>query len=151
MSEWSKQAAETLRHRVERKSKQDAGEIEKRTALEQQGTKLWHEVRDLVKTKCEELNKDYGEAVATFLVTQNSELHVQLWIAGAMGELEARFTPVNSPEALKWSYLGATANSGRGGGYGLHVDKGVVSLHSGGQAVSTETVAATMLDGLLAG
>ena len=150
MSEWSKEAAERLRERVERKKKWDADEIEKRTVLEQQGNNLWHAVRELMKTKCEELNKDYGEAVATFCVTQNSELRLELRISGTMSELNAIFNPLNSTEALKWSYLGATANSGRGGDCALHVNKGVVSLHSGGRPISTEAVAAMMFDGLLA-
>jgi hypothetical protein len=149
VSDWSRNAANKLRKRAERKDDENATLAEKRRLLEEQGPALWRQVREHVKRECDSLNADYEEDIAVVQEGPAHKLHVELRHAGNMSELNASFDISTSPDALKWSYAGPAARIARGGQYSLQVNAGTVIFQDSLTPSTPESIASQMLDGLL--
>jgi hypothetical protein len=149
MSDWSREAANKLHKRAERKSSENAALTEKRRLMEEQGPGLWQQLCLQVKKLCDELNADYKEDIATVKASSANDLNVELRHVGNMSELNVKFTTSTSADALRWSYAGPAARVGRGGQRSLSVDAGRIVFQDTLTPSTLESIATQMLDGLL--
>jgi hypothetical protein len=146
VSDWSRNAADKLRRRLERIDNENAALTEKRKLLEEQGPALWQMVCEQVKKLCDDLNADYQEKVAVVQESSAHALHVELRHAGSMSELNASFNISTGADALKWSFLPPRPAQGT---YALQINAGRVAFQNSMTPSTPESIARQMLDGLL--
>lgn len=144
--DWGSKAAKRFREQVTIQRQNDALLLQEETIRQEQAPRLWAIVREHVKMQCDRFNIESGSTIATFVVTQNSELQVQLAVpSGASRCLRARFKITSAADALKWSTSGHERNSEQGGEYGIEIERGKAVF----QGQTPEQIAEIMLDALL--
>ena len=149
-SDWAADAAERLRKSQETKRQQDAVMLERRQLLREQGPNLWAQVRELLKTKVLEFNRNYGQMVLRAKDTKEGEIDVQFQLAGTVNDMRARFEATSSQQALTWTYSGAINRDQKAGSCSLHVHPpATVVLQDETGPLTPEAVADKMLDGLI--
>jgi len=150
MGDWGKEAANRLRAQNDSQANENAAQLQREKLRQEQGPRLWNEVRDHVKAKCSSLNREFGENVLTFLVVQNAQLAVLFKSAsGKVHELKATFEPSSAPNALHWKTTGHRMNETQTGACELFIKNDVVSFLTGAHPYTTESIAEKMLDDLL--
>ncbi len=149
-SNWAADAAERLRKSQETKRQQDAVMLERRQLLKEQGPNLWIQVREFLKTKVLEFNKNYGQMVLRAMDTKEGEFDVKFQLEGTVSEMRARFEATSSQQALTWTYSGAINRDQKAGSCSLHVHHpATVVFQDDVGPLTPEAVADKMLDGLI--
>jgi hypothetical protein len=149
-SNWAADAAGRLRKSQETKRQQDDVMLERRQLLKEQGPNLWAQVREFLKTKVLEFNKNYGQVVLRAKDIKEGEFDVQFQLAGAINEMRARFEATSSKQALTWTYNGVINRDEKAGSCSLQVHPpATVAFQDDTGPLTPEAVADKMLDGLI--
>ena len=149
-SDWAANAAEKLRKSQETKRQQDDVMLERRQLLKEQGPSLWAEVREFLKTKVLEFNKNYDQMVLRATDIKIGEFDVKFQLAGTVTEMRARFEATSSQQALTWTYSGAINRNEKAGSCSLQVHPpATVVFQDDTGPLTPEAVADKMLDGLI--
>jgi hypothetical protein len=149
---WGAEAANKLRKKQDAKELENSVVLEKSRLRKEQGPALWEEVRRHVKTKCEELNANYGTKIAEVDLKHTAKIIVVLAVNPADRKtITASFEPTSAKNALHWEYENCLSP---GYAYALEVNGDKVffatgSLLLGDGATAPEAIATKMLDGLL--
>jgi hypothetical protein len=147
---WSVEAANKLRKQRDRKLQEEAALLEKMRLRQAKAPELWQNLRQIVKSLCDDLNAEYGEEIAVVQMGHPRELNVRLKTPSAgVHELKATFEPASAGDALKWVTSGHTRNQPQSGKYRLAIDDGKVFFQSSLSPATNEAIAILMLDGLL--
>lgn len=150
MGDWGKETANKLRAQTEYQAQENAAQLQREKLRQDQGPRLWNEVRDHVKTKCASLNREYGEEVLDFMVVQTPHLDVRFRApSGKVHRLEATFEPSSANNALRWKTSGHRLNDNQSGTCELAITGDTVSFLTGAHPYTTESVAEKMLEDLL--
>lgn len=150
MSDWVKESAAKLRAQNEAQAKESAAQLQREKLRQEQGPRLWNEVREHARVKCAELNRELGEEALTFSVVQNSQLLVQFKApTGKVHELKATFDPSSADNALHWNTTGHRMNETQNGKCELSIKNDVVSFLTGAHPYTAESIAEKMLTDLL--
>ena len=149
-SNWATDAAERLRKSQATKRQQDAVMLERRQLLKEQGPNLWAQVREFLKTKVLEFNKNYDQVVLRATDTKEGEFDVKFQLEGTFTDMHARFEPTSSQQALNWTYSGAINRDEKTGSCSLQVHPpATVVFQNDTCPLTPEAVAEKMLDGLI--
>lgn len=152
MGDWGKEAASRLKVQAQAMEQEAAAQLHREKLRNDQGPRLWNEVREHVKAKCAHLNREYGEEVTTFMVVQNRDLDVRFKApSGKVHELKATFEPSSADNALRWKTSGHRMNESQTGTCELAIKNDVVSFLTGAHPYTAESIAEKMLDDLLLG
>jgi hypothetical protein len=143
MNDWSDYASARLRQQDQDQQLKDKKFLEKQRLKRAHGTKLWHEVRRIVKENSEHLNIKEGKQILVFEVTQNTQLKVRANLKSESRPLQATFDEERG--RLEWE-----CREKSGDAWELFVtEDGGVSLCRGMVPTTPALVAKQMLDALL--
>jgi hypothetical protein len=91
LNDWASKSAAKLNKQLADQKVQSAEFLEKQRLKKANGTPLWMEVREAVKTSCEDFNREMSRPVLCFEVTPNKELKVRADVEGMHRCLIAQF------------------------------------------------------------
>src|ERR1017187_1099725 len=77
MNDWGKETASKLKAEAQSIAQEAAAQLHREKLRNDQGPRLWNEVREHTKAKCANLNREYGEDVLTIMEVQNRNLDVR--------------------------------------------------------------------------
>ena len=150
MSDWGKETANKLRANAQVMAQEAAAQLQREKLRNDQGPRLWNEVREHVKAKCASLNREYGDEILTFVVVQNPQLDVRFKASsGKIHELKATFEPSSADNALRWKTSGHRLNESQTGTCSLSITNDTVSFLTGAHPYTPESIAEKMLNDLL--
>ena len=151
MNDWGKENANKLRAETQYMAQRAATQLQHEKLRTEQGPRLWNEVREQIKAKCAELNREYGEEILTVMVGKNAELDVRFKApSGKIHQLKATFEPSSADNALRWKTSGHRMNEDQTGGCELAINGDTVSFLMGAPCTA-ESIAEKMLESLLLG
>jgi len=149
--DWGSRAAKRFRQQLDSHNQSKAALVQEDTIRQEQGPRLWAKVRESVKSLCDRFNTEFGSGIARFMVTPNTELHVQLTVpTGGTRELMARFKVTSADDALVWKTTGNKVDGEYGGEYALDIQQQGKVVFRGMIVETPEFIAEKMLDALLA-
>ena len=103
MGDWADKALKRLSDEQINKQIQTDAFLEKRRVRQAFGMPLWLEVREKIKSNCDDLNTKAKRPILTFEVTVNTELSVRGTLDGVHRYLHAEFD--ESIGKLSWSSI----------------------------------------------
>ena len=145
MSDWAKEYAESVKQgRIDTQQKADRL-AEQRRLWEEQGPKLWQELRNAVQISIRDINAELSSPALTYNNLSTAAFSVTRH-GKAIGDLlHAEFT-VSSGDAVFWKYEGRSKETGS---VTLGIDEaGRVYLEHQGKGIAPEILAQKMLNGL---
>jgi hypothetical protein len=150
-NDWGSKAARSLREQIENRKRRDIFLRQAEVIRQEQGPRLWNDIREHIKAKCIRLNAELGSDVALVIATQTRELEVHLYPPlGGRRTLSARFSTRSPLDALSWNTSGHETNEAQEGKYRIGIEEGVAVLQGSDDVVETpERIAERLLDALL--
>ena len=149
--DWAKRTADQIRAKHADVKAENEAALEHSRLRKEQGVRLWSDVRDHIRTKCADINREYGSEVFIFMVVQTQTLDVRYKApSGKTHTLSASFTPSSADNAIEWRTSGHRMSEPRKGKCELAVRSGTVGLLTGAHPYTPETLAEKMLEDLMA-
>ncbi len=75
-SKWAKKASDDLKLRLKQQQQQQEAFVATRKLIEAEGPRLWAELRECLKQKCEAFNVEFGEERLMFEVVPSSTVRI---------------------------------------------------------------------------
>lgn len=147
MSDWAEERARSVKARLNREQGKIAGWIENRKLIEEQGPGLWRELRTHLESLVHELNRALGPNALLIVGKEPSEMDIRFTVHDPAHQLLVWFEATTAQDALRWTYPG-----GKGADQKCRLvpnAAGVLCFWSNGYTSNPETIAKSMLDGLL--
>jgi hypothetical protein len=147
MSDWATEKVQAVKAQLGAEQQKLAGWIENRKLIEEQAPALWKEVRAQIVTLVEDFNVAFGKDAFLIVGKEPTQIDVRFTVRAPALQLLVWFEATTAPNALHCAYPGSKS---REQNYRLKADtSGIVAFWSEGSFFTAESIAKSMLDGLL--
>lgn len=147
MSDWAKEKVRIINTRLAGEREKISGWVENRKLIEEQGHGLWEHLRQQLSALIAEFNAEFGKEALLIVGKDLNKLDIRFTESNPSAQLLVWFEATTAQNALHWRYPGGKSS---GEDFRLSADaSGVLSFRSGAYSSSPESIAKSMLDGLL--